>query len=281
MKTEMNRVICSDQNPLLKRMRKLHQKKHRDSSGQFIIEGSNLIQEAIQKGIPMDALLISDTCAEMMSADGVPEAGSYLSENVLETLRIQGTRVEVVDHHLFEKLTDAQNGIEMMAIVNRPEYPEAEEGNFLSSGANCVVLDRLQDPGNIGTIIRTAVAAGYEAVIALKGTADIYSPKVLRATAGMVFDIPILFLADADELVRVARAWNKRIAVTTPVGGVPYYTCDLSRDVFLVIGNEGNGAAEEVIQAADIRVTLPMCGSIESLNAAVSAAILMYERMRG
>ncbi len=262
----MNKVIYSDQNPLLKCVRKLQQKKHRDSAGQFVIEGSNLIQEAIQKGIRMDALLVSDTCEE---------------GNAFEALRERGTNVVWVEHHLFNRITDAKNGIEVLAIVDRPKLTKPETERMLEPGTNCVVLDRLQDPGNIGTIIRTAVAAGYQAVIALKGTADVYSPKVLRATAGMVFDIPILFLTDAEELQNLARTWNKRIAVTTPVGGRPYYECDLMRDVLLVIGNEGNGASTKVIEAADVRVTLPMCGSIESLNAAVSAAILMYERVRG
>ena len=111
-----------------------------------------------------------------------------------------------------------------------------------------MVLDRLQDPGNIGTIIRTAVAAGYDAIVTMKGTGDVYSPKVLRATAGMIFDVPIVPLSDRRELVKLAHDYGKRIAVTTPDGGIPYYDCDLRQDVFLVIGNEGNGIGDELIE---------------------------------
>ena len=261
----MDNVICSDKNPLIKRLRKLQQKKYRDSSGQFVIEGINLVEEAIQKGIAIDSLLISDTFSE---------------KERLSNLDLAGIRYEIIQHTLFEKLTDARNGVGVLAIVNKPRYAKTEVYRFMQNGANCIVLDRLQDPGNIGTIVRTAVAAGYEAVIVLKGTADIYSPKVLRATAGMVFDVPILFLSGTEELVKLADEADKKIAVTTPIGGKPYYDCDLSEDIFLVIGNEGNGIADELIDAAHVRVTLPMCGSIESLNAAVSAAILMYERVR-
>ena len=150
----------------------------------------------------------------------------------------------------------------------------------LPSGANILVLDRIQDPGNMGTMIRTAVAAGYGMIIAAKGTVDVYSPKVLRATAGMIFEIPIVYADSTEELADVLRASGRKIAVTDPAGGRPYYEEDLSRNTALVIGNEGNGVSDEVMALADIRVTLPMKGSIESLNAAVSAAILMYEAVR-
>ncbi len=259
-------MICSEQNPLIKRVRKLQQKKHRDASGKLIIEGSNLIREAIQKGIKMDALLISDI---------------YPSESWISDLRTSGVRVERVDSVIFEKLTDARNGVGLLAIVNRPEYEATEDSPWFRRGSNCIVLDRLQDPGNIGTVIRTAVAASYDAVIVMKGTADVYSPKVLRATAGMIFDMPVVFVPDVPSLLALAEKTGKKIAVTTPDGGEPHYDCDLTQDVFLVIGNEGNGISHELIESSDIRVTLPMYGDIESLNAAVSAAILMYERVRG
>lgn len=261
----MSEVICSEKNPLIKRIRKLQQKKKRDASGQMIIEGSNLIREAVQKGICMDALLISDI---------------YPSEPWMKELSKRGVRVERVDAFLFEKITDARNGVGLLAIVDRPVADESQFENCFRPGSNCVVLDRLQDPGNIGTIIRTAVAAGYDAIVTMKGTGDVYSPKVLRATAGMIFDVPIVPLSDSRELVKLAHDYGKRIAVTTPDGGIPYYDCDLRQDVFLVIGNEGNGIGDELIEASDIRVTLPMYGGIESLNAAVSAGILMYERVR-
>lgn len=259
-------MICSEQNQLIKRVRKLQQKKHRDASGKVIIEGSNLIREAIQKGVRMDALLISDI---------------YPPEHWISDLKASGVRVERVDSVIFEKLTDARNGVGLLAIVDRPEYEIADSSPWFRKGANCIVLDRLQDPGNIGTVIRTAVAASYDAVIVMKGTADVYSPKVLRATAGMIFDMPVIFVPDVPSLLALASKVGKKIAVTTPVGGMPYYDCNLSRDIFLIIGNEGNGISQELIDASDIRVTLPMYGDIESLNAAVSAAILMYERVRG
>lgn len=129
-------------------------------------------------------------------------------------------------------------------------------------------------------MIRTAVAAGYSIVATIKGTADIYSPKVLRASAGMIFDIAVVELVDANDLKKMVSRLDKKIVVTDPRKGVPYYKCSLARDVALVIGNEGNGISEEILESSDIRVNIPMQGEVESLNAAVCASLLMYEAMR-
>ena len=115
----------------------------------------------------------------------------------------------------------------------------------------------------------------------MSGTVDIYSPKVLRATAGMIFEIPVIYVTGEDKLRDILRKAGRRIAVTAVDGGVPYYEEDLSRGIALIIGNEGSGVSDAMIEMADVKVTLPMRGRIESLNAAVAAAILMYEAVRG
>ena len=259
----MSPVIQSDQNIAIKRVRKLQRKKYRDAAGQFIIEGRNLVWEACRKDIVIDTLLIAE---------------DFPAESWTEGLRASGTRVYRVEQHLFERLTEAENGAGLLAVVN---YPEVNDAVLARPGGCIVVLDRLQDPGNIGTIIRTAVAAGYDAVVSLKGTADIFSRKVLRATAGMIFDIPIFRIDNPEELLEMLKRYGKRAVVTVPEGGVPYYDVNLSDNVALIVGNEGNGISEMLKNSADERVTIPMCGEIESLNAAISAAILMYERVRG
>ena len=132
----------------------------------------------------------------------------------------------------------------------------------------------------MGTLIRTAAAAGYKAVLLMNGTVDIYSPKVLRATAGLIFAVPFIYVADAAELRRITEKTGKRLAVTVPDGGKPYFEEDLSEGIALVIGNEGRGICDEIIAMADLAVTLPMKNDVESLNAGVAAGILMYEAMR-
>ena len=256
--------IESQDNSRLKLVRKLRNKKARDEYGRFVIEGYNLVEEALNRNVPMDFMLVADD----FHADKLIE---QCADN-------RHCDVFEVPAQLFNRLSDAEYGCGILAVVNKEVF--SVEDADISEDTNILVLDRVQDPGNIGTMIRTAVAAGYGMVVAVKGTGDVYSPKVLRATAGMIFDIPIVYVKDAGEMMEFVSGLGKKLVVTTPVGGVPYYEEDLSEGVALVIGNEGQGISEEIIEAADIRVTIPMKGEIESLNAAVSAAVLMYEAVR-
>ena len=252
------RIESADNNKL-KLVRKLANKKTRDEEGKFVVEGFNLVEEAVNKNADIDYILISDDC----------------DASRLANLRNSEIPLYEVPEVLFNRLTDAENGVGVVAVVRK-----TKNALCVDADKNVLVLDRVQDPGNIGTMIRTAVAAGYGSIIAIKGTADLYSAKVLRATAGMIFDIPLLCVDDAAELRAVLEQSKHRIAVTVPTGGRAYYEEYLKTGIALVIGNEGNGISQELLEIADVKLTIPMCGDIESLNAAVSAAILMYETIR-
>lgn len=254
----VNRIESAD-NAKLRLVRKLqHSRKYRDSEAKFVIEGTNLVEEALERNVDIDFVLCSD--------------------DFKDRKRFRD-RCEV-PRRLFDSLCDAENGVGVIAVVSKAKDALGSIVDVIRDTDNILVFDRLQDPGNIGTMIRTAVAAGYKAVIAIKGTVDIYSSKVLRATAGMIFDMPIAYVDDTVSFVRIAGELGKKITVTAPVGGKPYYETDLSEGIALVIGNEGNGISDELIAKADEIVTIPMNSGIESLNASVSAAILMYETVR-
>lgn len=228
------------------------------------------MSEILERGMDVVFIMIPDDHAA--AASGAPDIiGCCIDSPDITVCEVPARE--------FARLTDAVSGIGMLAVVRMPETG-ADIIDGLSPDANVLVLDRIQDPGNMGTLIRTAVASGYGAVIAMSGTVDIYSPKVLRSTAGMVFGIPLIYLNGYDELEDMLRRSGRRIAVTVPSGGEIYYRADLNKGIALVIGNEGRGISSEIAGMADIRVTLPMKGSVESLNAAVAAAILMYESMR-
>lgn len=174
-----------------------------------------------------------------------------------------------------------------MAIVKKKIYTEAEFFALKPTGkandeeaTNIIVLDRLQDPGNIGTILRTADAAGYMGAILMKGTADIYSPKIARAAAGSLFRLPVLLVDTPEHAIQILKDHKKKIIGTTPNCDSYYYDVDMKKDVALIIGNEGNGACDEFLSQAELKIKIPMEGTIESLNAAVSAGILMYESVR-
>ena len=259
----------SADNSRIKLVRRLATRKGRLSEGRFAAEGINLLREAVSCGLDIDFIV---------RADGYD--GGDMEDYLLRAASSPDMTVVQVPQAMFDRLTDAEHGAGVITVIRTPSGDAAAEILRNDSGSNVLVLDRVQDPGNIGTMIRTAVAAGYSAVVAVKGTADIYSPKVLRATAGMVFRMSFAYAEDAEELAEMLRAGGRRIVVTDPAGGTPYYKEDLRSGVALVIGNEGSGISREIMDAADVRVTLPMKGEIESLNAAVSAAILMYEAVR-
>lgn len=257
--------IESAENSKIKLVKKLSNKKNRDEENKIVIEGINLVKEAVERGISIDFILISENYAMDDFVGRCVENNSVLVYQVSEII--------------LNKIVDAENGVGIIAVIAKPTFSINELHEIVDDG-NVLVLDRIQDPGNMGTMIRTAVAAGYKMVIATKGTVDAFSPKVLRATAGMIFEIPVVYIENIDNIIGILRKANKKIVVTVVEGGEVYFNQDLKHEIALVIGNEGNGVSEEIKKLADIKVTIPMQGEIESLNAAVSAAILMFETIR-
>ncbi len=138
----------------------------------------------------------------------------------------------------------------------------------------------MQDPGNVGTVIRTADAAGYSGILIIKGTVDVFSPKVVRACTGSLFRMPILFVDSPNEAIQMLKDNGKKVVSTGFDTDKYYYEIDLTQNIGLVIGNEGNGICDEFKNNSDEIIKIPMFGNIESLNASVAAALLMYETMR-
>lgn len=257
------KTVTSKDNKIYKLCKQLSAKKYRDKLGIYMVEGTNLVEEAFKCGVHIEYIIVrSDYC------DGT---GLALIEDLKEVYSMDGK--------LFDSLCDTETPQGILAVVRKPGVCEEEFFRRVGEG-NFVVLDRLQDQGNIGTIIRTADAAGYKGVVALKGCGDIYSPKTIRAAAGSVFREPVLSVETPQQMVRLLQKYGKRLVVSCTEASERYYDADLAENVALVIGNEGGGVCGELLAAADARVKIPMEGSIESLNAAVAAGILMYEAMR-
>jgi len=261
-------IINSNENKNFKLCNQLAQKKFRDKLGLYLIEGPNLLEEAVNSDVDIKLVVLNE---EMLATLKIPlKEGSY-----------KGTEVIGMSEKLFEKLaqTEASQGV-IGVIKKRCETQEDVEKRILSKSENVIILDRLQDPGNIGTIIRTAEASGYKGVIVLKGTADVYSPKVIRAAAGSVFRMPVLFFESPAQAMEHLKKYDKKIVSTCFDTEKNYYDIDLKKDIGLVIGNEGNGICRELIEGSDIRIKIPMAGTVESLNAAVAAGIVMFEAIR-
>ena len=254
------REIRSKDNKIWKRCEQLTMRKYRDRSGLYLIEGENLLDEAIRNHVRIETVLVREDCQKALP----PEAAD---------------KAFLLDARLFDKLAQTVTSQGILAVVAKAEVRKED---FIGlPGSNFIVLDRLQDPGNIGTILRTADAAGYKLAILMKGTADVYAPKVVRAATGSLFRMPVVSMASTEELVEFTRAAGKKLTATCLDAQRCYYDEDLTHDIALVIGNEGSGVAPALIESSELRIKIPMQGNIESLNAAVAAGVLMYEAMRG
>lgn len=254
------REIRSKDNRIVKRCEQLSMRKYRDQFGLYLIEGENLLAEAVKNHARIETVLLREGCQKSLP----PQVAD---------------RTFLVDARIFDKLAQTVTSQGILAIVAKEA---ARKEDFINlPGSNFIVLDRLQDPGNIGTILRTADAAGYKLAILMKGTADVYAPKVVRAATGSLFRMPVVSMASAKELAEFTGAAGKKLTATCLDARRWYYDEELTHDIALIIGNEGNGISRDLIESSDIQIKIPMQGNIESLNAAVAAGVLMYEAMRG
>ena len=258
------KVITSKDNSIYKSALRLLRKKYRDEEGMYLLEGVKPLRDAVTTGIEIEKVFICDgTDTEKVLA------GLSLTEDTIEG------RLVILERRLFEKLSETETSQGVICMV-RKNILDDEAFAKASEGKGLVVCDQLQDPGNLGTIIRTAEAAGFGGLVMVRGSADPYSPKVVRAAAGSLFRMPILEDKTAEEAIAFARKTGRRLAVTWLEGGINCFDAQLGPEDAIVIGNEGRGVSQAFADAADIRVIIPMQGSIESLNAAVAAGILMY-----
>lgn len=253
--------ITSPDNEIYKSFLKLYKRKYRDREGLYIIEGENLIDEAVRNGAVLRQIFIREDY-DVSRYKGIEDSG---------------TPVYSLSKQLFDKAADTDTPQGIAAVSEKPLYTEEE---FFRGTDSIIVLDRLQDPGNIGTIIRTADAAGFKGAVVMKGTADLFSPKTVRAAAGSLYRVKLLYIDTPERTAEMMRAHGKNTVCTSPYAETVFYDADMAENAAVIIGNEANGACEEFMRLADMTVTLPMEGSIESLNAAVAASVVMYESVR-
>lgn len=266
----MVKEITSKDNKTIKYCKNLQQKKLRDKTGQFLIEGVKPLEEAINLGFSMDYIFVREDMWEHLN-----EKGNSVFMKLLEK-----ERTYKVSRHIFQSISQTENSQGLLAIIKKIDYSKEQIISKISPKANILILDKVQDPGNLGTLIRTSEGAGYEAIISIKGTGDIFAPKTVRATGGSIFRMPFLFLENYEELMEFLKDLNKKAVVTAPLGEEYYYDADLKENIGLIVGNEGNGVDEKLIEKADLRVKIPMKGNLESLNVAVAGALVMYEALR-
>lgn len=258
--------ITSKDNFIVKRLKQLESRKYRDRLGLFVLEGPSVIEESIRENICLEFAVYSDSFLKT----GCPE-------RILDGLSERKVPLYSVDDRMFASVSGTENPQGVLAAARKPEW---DYSVLEKPGANFIVLDRVADPGNMGTIIRTSEAAGFEGIVVIKGSADPYSGKVSRAAAGALMRMPVFYADSGKELVDMMKRNGKKTVCTDPRSSVYYYDIDISRDTAIIIGNEASGVSGEIFENADITAGIPMEGRTESLNAAVASCILMYESLR-
>lgn len=255
-------IITSKSNPKVKLVQSLKHRKHRQKEQKFVIEGIRMVDQAVKALARFDYVLYTYKATQL--------AGG---EAVLEDLRSRYIPVIEVMDDVFSVLCDTENPQGMIAVIH---MSEEENGGIPSATGDLVlVLDRIQDPGNLGTMIRTADAAGIKTVICTKGTVDHYNDKALRSSMGSIFSVEVVYMEE-NELLDWTKSSGFALYATDLNTEHYYYDVSYTQPVALIIGNEGNGISESLLSASTYRVKIPIYGEAESLNASIAGGILMY-----
>lgn len=267
-------TITSRQNPLIKSVRRLCQKKVRDDENTFIIEGTKLFIEACRWQQTFQTILYTE--AWVCNADEEIQAA-------FDTLR-KAAVIHQVEESVFQSLSQQKHPEGILAVLTQmsppdmPTFPDEFSKNFkkdCQKEQKYVILENVQDPGNVGTIIRTADAAGYDGVVLTAGCADLYNNKVIRAAMGSIFHLPILKAKNISEALTVFKA--RQIAlIGASLKGEEKINKPVRQSFALILGNESKGLLPETETCCDHLVKIPIYGHAESLNVAVAAGILMY-----
>ena len=250
------------------------------ASNQRVKNLVNLIQKA--KARREQDVFITEGVKMFLEADSEIIKEVYISESFYEkgTARekIEQCNYEVLSDDLFKKVSDTQTPQGILCVMRQYHY--GLDDFFQKENPLFLILEDIQDPGNLGTMMRTAEGAGVDGVIMTKATVDIYNPKTIRSTMGSIYRMPFMYTDDLPGVMKQLQEKKVTLYAAHLKGNSFYHELDFKGGTAFLIGNEGNGLKEETAQAADVYMKIPMQGQVESLNAAVASVILMYEAAR-
>ena len=255
-------VITSKDNEIVKEIKKLKEKKFRDQESKYIIEGIKLVKEAIEEKAKISKIVVCEDCLN----DGTLE----------QSLMYEIARFDCigVTEKVFKTITDVATPQGILAVIEKNTNSQIEYNEDI-----IVVLDGIQDPGNLGTILRTVDSVNLKQIILSEKCADAYNPKVVRSTMGAIFRVNIIESKNIIETLKEIKKNKFKIMATSLETDNSIYTIDYNKKA-IVIGNEANGVSKEVLSLADEKVKIPMLGKTESLNAAVATGVILYEYVR-
>ena len=256
-------VISSKDNEIVKSVKKLKEKKYRDLENAYIVEGIKMVREAIEEKALIRQIIICDDCEK---SDSIPKELMY---------EIAKYDCIYVTSKVFKYISEVQTPQGVLAVI------EKNNGDLdINYNEDIIVaLDDIQDPGNLGTILRTVDSVGLTQILVSKGTADCYNPKVVRSSMGAIYRVKVIDCEDLLETLKEIKKNKFKILVTSLGDSKNIYDMKYNKKV-LVIGNEANGVEERIMNIADEKIKIPMLGRTESLNAAVATGIVLYEYVR-
>lgn len=255
-------TIISKDNSIIKEIKKLKERKYRREENKFLVEGFRFVSEALESDFNVSEIFLCDNSLE-----------KYKNFNIDDKIK-SNTKVYLLSEKVFKTIssTDTPQGI--IAVVHNKDLNISDRNGFY------VLVDRIQDPGNMGTIIRTAHAAGALGIVVTKGTVDIYNEKTLRSTMGSIFHVPILEDNNFDVVNSLINKGFKLLASSLQSDKNFYQLPLKDNKIIICIGNEGNGISDEIYDISHETFKIPMPGGAESLNAGVAASIIMFEVVR-
>lgn len=255
--------ITSKENTLIKHICKLKEKKYRNKYNEYIIEGAKIIKEAIEENVKIKYIVLSKQAktSELITK----YLGKYLEQNEY---------VQVPDN-IFKSISNVEQPQGVLAIIEKNNI----DVKIDFSEDIILALDDIQDPGNLGTIIRTADSVNLKQILISKGTADPYNSKVIRSTMGAIFRVKIIECENLCNTLIQAKNSNYKILATSLETPKSIYNINFKRKV-IVIGNEANGVSKDILKITDEKAIIPMLGKTESLNASVATGVILYEYVR-
>ena len=255
--------ISSKDNEFIKHVKKLKDKKYREQSNEYVIEGIKLVEEAINENAKIKQIVICEECTKTQE----------ISKKLM--YEIASFDCIYVTENVFNNITEVKNPQGILAVIERKN----SENEINYNEDIIVALDGIQDPGNLGTILRTVDSIGLKQILVSKETADVYNPKVVRYTMGAIFRVKVIECEDLEKTLKQIKKHKYEIVVTSLQTNESIYDIEYNKKV-IVIGNEANGVSKEIQEMADKKVKIPMLGKTESLNASVATGIVLYEYVR-
>jgi TrmH family RNA methyltransferase len=255
-------VITSAANPAIKLAKSLQRRRVRQRERAVLVEGTRAISTALEHGAPIRYLFVDATRIDQ------------IEPSTLDRLSGAAGRTLVVANLLFQSIADTEHPQPLIAVCAQPERAGSDQSSLV------LALDGVRDPGNLGTLVRSAVAAGVDSLALLPGCVDPFNAKVVRASAGLVFALPIATYGSLQELVESTFQVAPRIVVADADGPTAYDAHDWTVPSVLVLGGEAEGVSRRLRTYADVCVAIPMAAGVESLNVAISGAVILFEAAR-